>query len=267
MIRPSLSALSAFGCTLKALLTGIAGAADGGPVHFETQIAPLLEEKCLKCHSGDKPKGNYSIVTRESAFADGLVVPGDPDKGDFYWLIISEDPDEMMPPPDKGGPLADEQKELVRQWITEGANWPDGFKLGEREGPDFDTDIQPILDKLSDLERQTLKEWIEAGAEWPSGNPDTVALTRKIRKKITETTTVAAAEEMATYTETIPESGIKFDLVPIPGGQFLMGSPDTEAKRKADEGPVNKVEVAPFWMGKCEVTWDEYGPFMVSDDR
>jgi formylglycine-generating enzyme required for sulfatase activity len=50
----------------------------------------------------------------------------------------------------------------------------------------------------------------------------------------------------------------KFDLVPIPGGAFLMGSPDKEAGRNADEGPKHLVKVRPFWMGKCEVTWDEF---------
>lgn len=67
-----------------------------------------------------------------------------------------------------------------------------------------------------------------------------------------------AEAEMKTYTEVIPGSDITFDLVPIPGGKFSMGSPDAEADRSDDEGPVRNVEIEPFWMGKCEVTWDEY---------
>jgi len=64
--------------------------------------------------------------------------------------------------------------------------------------------------------------------------------------------------EFAAYTETIPGSTITFEMVPIPGGTFMMGSPDSEAGRKEDEGPVHKVTLSPFWMGKTEVTWDEY---------
>ena len=64
--------------------------------------------------------------------------------------------------------------------------------------------------------------------------------------------------EFAAYTETIPESTITFEMVPIPGGTFMMGSPDSEAGRKEDEGPIHKVTLSPFWMGKTEVTWDEY---------
>ncbi|MCS7044778.1 MAG: formylglycine-generating enzyme family protein [Gemmataceae bacterium] len=50
----------------------------------------------------------------------------------------------------------------------------------------------------------------------------------------------------------------KWEMVPIPGGTFLMGSPDNEPGRQPDEGPQHWVTVRPFWMSKTEVTWDEY---------
>src|SRR5262245_56931892 len=42
----------------------------------------------------------------------------------------------------------------------------------------------------------------------------------------------------------------KLDMLPIPGGVFLMGSPDSESGRNADEGPQHPVKVRPFWIGK-----------------
>jgi formylglycine-generating enzyme required for sulfatase activity len=60
------------------------------------------------------------------------------------------------------------------------------------------------------------------------------------------------------YTESIPGSDVKFEMVPLPGGTYLMGSPASEAGRQADEGPQHPVTIKPLWMGKCEVTWDEY---------
>jgi formylglycine-generating enzyme required for sulfatase activity len=60
------------------------------------------------------------------------------------------------------------------------------------------------------------------------------------------------------YTETIPGSEVKFDMVAVPGGVFLMGSPAGESGRGGDEGPQHPVKIRPFWMGKCEVTWDEF---------
>jgi formylglycine-generating enzyme required for sulfatase activity len=63
-----------------------------------------------------------------------------------------------------------------------------------------------------------------------------------------------------TYRETIPGSKpvVTFDMVAVPGGTFLMGSPKDEKDRKADEGPQHPVQIKELWVGKCEVTWDEF---------
>jgi formylglycine-generating enzyme required for sulfatase activity len=60
------------------------------------------------------------------------------------------------------------------------------------------------------------------------------------------------------YKQVLDGTDVSFEMVPIPGGEFLMGSPKTEADRGTDEGPQVKVKIEPFWMGKYEVTWDEY---------
>lgn len=74
-----------------------------------------------------------------------------------------------------------------------------------------------------------------------------------------DSATHAAAEEaMRPYTERLSGTDITFDMVPIRGGVFVMGSPDDEPGRHDDEGPQHPVRIEPFWMGKCEVTWDEY---------
>jgi len=78
---------------------------------------------------------------------------------------------------------------------------------------------------------------------------------------------VASAEaEMKPYTDVIGGTLVKFEMLPIRGGKFTMGSPATEADRKEDEGPQHEVTVEPFWMGKREVTWDEYEVFMFALD-
>lgn len=70
---------------------------------------------------------------------------------------------------------------------------------------------------------------------------------------------------MVPYTATIPGTEIQFDMIPIPGGKFMMGSPEDEEDRRADEGPQCEVSVEPFWMGKYEVTWLEYKKYMQLD--
>jgi formylglycine-generating enzyme required for sulfatase activity len=60
------------------------------------------------------------------------------------------------------------------------------------------------------------------------------------------------------YVETIPGSKVTFEMMPIPGGTYDMGSLASEKSRSEDEEPQHPVTIRPFWMGKCEVTWDEY---------
>ena len=67
---------------------------------------------------------------------------------------------------------------------------------------------------------------------------------------------------MVPYRQKIPGTDQSFQMVPIPGGTFLLGSPAAEVGRNADEGPQVKVTVAPFWMSAHEVTWGEYQAFM-----
>jgi formylglycine-generating enzyme len=67
---------------------------------------------------------------------------------------------------------------------------------------------------------------------------------------------------MVPYIEKIPGTDVSFEMIPVPGGEFLMGSPESEAERNEDEGPQVRVNLDPFWIAKCEVTWAEYHAFM-----
>jgi len=78
------------------------------------------------------------------------------------------------------------------------------------------------------------------------------------KEKFTEP---AVIKGFASFTEYIPGSTVSFEMVAIPGGTFNLGSPDNELYRNADEGPVRKVIISPFFMGRIEVSWDEYLAF------
>lgn len=70
----------------------------------------------------------------------------------------------------------------------------------------------------------------------------------------------AAMEAYKVEPERAP--GASLDMLPIPGGTFTLGSPESEQGRGDDEGPQRKVIIEPFWMGKIEVTWAMFYPFM-----
>ncbi|QDV65704.1 Serine/threonine-protein kinase pkn1 [Crateriforma conspicua] len=67
---------------------------------------------------------------------------------------------------------------------------------------------------------------------------------------------------MVPYTVRIPGTDIEFEMIPVSGGTYQMGSPDSEEDRNDDEGPQVKVEVAPMWVAKTEVTWQQYKEYM-----
>ncbi|MCC9604292.1 SUMF1/EgtB/PvdO family nonheme iron enzyme [Blastopirellula sp. JC732] len=212
--------------------------ASAAKVDFEKEIAPILEMNCVSCHSGDEPEGDFNLTTKELATDSGSgegLVAGEPDSSMIYTLTVVERTDEMlMPPLRTGGPLTKEQTELLRNWISEGAEWP--------------------ADKTLVAKPKPAGNFVSA---------DDFELIKKIHAKI-----VAQAEKEAgeaqNYAKVIPLTQVEFNMVAVPGGEFLMGSPEGEELRKEDEGPQTKVKVDPFWIGKCEVTWDEYEPFMIT---
>ena len=81
-----------------------------------------------------------------------------------------------------------------------------------------------------------------------------------------ELATAKTEAEMKAYSEPVEHTDSVLSLVPIKGGTFLMGSPENEPGRQADEGPQHQVKVDPFWMSKFEITWDIYEVWMFDLD-
>ena len=73
---------------------------------------------------------------------------------------------------------------------------------------------------------------------------------------------MSVAQDFEAYEVAIPGAKQPVKLVPITGGKFKMGSPDTEKKRNDDEGPQRNVAVDGFWMGQYEITWQQYEAFV-----
>lgn len=93
-------------------------------------------------------------------------------------------------------------------------------------------------------------------------HPDLLPVTRDIHALVAKQPDPAAGEMKAYAEKVAPADNAALDLVPISGGEFTLGSPDSEANRGKDESPQRKVKIEPFWIGKMEVTWNFYRPFM-----
>jgi|JI6StandDraft_1071083.scaffolds.fasta_scaffold00744_15 hypothetical protein len=95
------------------------------PVSFSRDVLPILSDNCLSCHGQDEGhrKADLRLDTREGAQA---VIKS----GDLITRIITDDPEEIMPPPKSHKPkLNAEQISLLKRWISEGAAWGKHWSL------------------------------------------------------------------------------------------------------------------------------------------
>ncbi len=100
------------------------------PLSFNTDIRPILSDKCFACHGIDEEsrEAKLRLDTPEGAFrkkrrGKSALVPGNLDESESWLRIISNDEDEVMPPPDSHKKLSDEEKSLIKRWIEEGASY------------------------------------------------------------------------------------------------------------------------------------------------
>jgi formylglycine-generating enzyme required for sulfatase activity len=70
------------------------------------------------------------------------------------------------------------------------------------------------------------------------------------------------ADRFEPYAQALPGTDITISMIPISGGEYLQGSPNNEMGRKPDEGPQHLSKIEDFWMGKFEITWQQYELFM-----
>jgi hypothetical protein len=108
---------------LTASFAAAASAAD--KLEYNRDIRPILAENCFACHGPDSAarKGDLRLDKREMAMESTAIVPGNPDKSGLVARIHSDNPDERMPPPESKKELTPAQKETLRRWIAEGAEY------------------------------------------------------------------------------------------------------------------------------------------------
>ncbi len=64
------------------------------------------------------------------------------------------------------------------------------------------------------------------------------------------------------YAQPIPGTDVSIEMTPVPGGELLLGSPESEPGRNRDEGPLRRVVLPPCWVATTEITWAQYRPYM-----
>jgi hypothetical protein len=113
-------------CFLAASLSIPCSAARAAsPVSFAQDIRPILSDKCFACHGPDENarEADLRLVVRDEAVATGALIPGDADESELLRRIVSDDEDLRMPPRHTQKEISSDEVELIRRWISAGAEY------------------------------------------------------------------------------------------------------------------------------------------------
>ncbi len=163
--------------------------AAGETVDFQLDVRPILSEQCFQCHGPDEDtrQAGLRLDTRSGAFAQlrggRAVVPGDLKASLIYQRITHEDEMLRMPPFYSKKELTDEQVDVLKRWIEDGASWDIHWSFQPLERPKLplvenEGWVRNPLDRfvLARLEGESLK---------PAPEADRRALARRVALDLT----------------------------------------------------------------------------------
>ncbi len=215
---------------------------------FDQIIAPIFAGHCLECHNGTEREGKLNLSRAQTAMAGGesgvAIVPGRPDKS-YLWERIRQD---EMPPKH---PLSDKEKNLLRQWIQEGATWgtdpidPFRFTTNKRAGYDWwalqalRTPTPPRATDAGSREfvRNPIDEFILAGQAANRLSPSPEADRRTLIRRLS------------------------FDLLGLPPTQEEIGEFVKDSKPAAYERLVDRLLASPTYGERWARHWLDLARF------
>ena len=132
------------------------------PINFNRDVRPILSDNCWSCHGPDK--GNRKAKLRldiSDHSKSGVIIPGNALESTMIERILSNDADEVMPPIDHRKKLTVKEKEILTNWINQGAKWEDHWAwISPSRSKDLKTKdaIDSILEKKLDEENLNFSE-------------------------------------------------------------------------------------------------------------
>ncbi|GAB5405632.1 MAG: PSD1 and planctomycete cytochrome C domain-containing protein [Aureliella sp.] len=151
-----------------------------GEVDFGRDVRPILAGKCYACHGPDENhrEAGLRLDEREEAIQFGAIEPNSSADSELIRRVLSDAPDEVMPPPESGDALSSEDKRVLQAWIDSGAEYATHWSFVTPSQPDLpavDNDSWPrneidyfVLDRL------------EQGGLTPSAEADRYTLVRRL---------------------------------------------------------------------------------------
>ncbi|HCU87557.1 MAG TPA: hypothetical protein DGP39_08510, partial [Verrucomicrobiales bacterium] len=137
-------------------------------VQFNRDVRKILAANCFSCHGQDakKRKGKLRLDEEYGALEpkDGVaaIVPGNLEESEAWQRIISDDPDELMPPPVSKNTLTAEEKDILKRWIQQGAKYEDHWAFIAPKKPAAPNNAKNPIDVF--LQRRLTKEGLKPAA-------------------------------------------------------------------------------------------------------
>jgi hypothetical protein len=167
------------------VLLSLGSALPAAPIDFSRDIQPILSDKCYFCHGPDakERKGDLRLDVEQEAKAvkDGVaaILPGKSHESSLIERILSTDPDEVMPTPKSNRTLTAAQKQLLKQWIDEGAKWGTHWAFKRIERPKV-----PNVGAKHPIDALVRAKLAEKGMK-PAPKADAVTLLRRVSLDLT----------------------------------------------------------------------------------
>jgi hypothetical protein len=167
----------------------IARAQDAKPVDFVKDVQPLIAAKCHACHSVKKQESDLRLDRKADALRGGgggkVIIPGNPEDSALIDRIESDDATFQMPPPRKGDPLSAAEIQTLKDWIRQGAPWPETADAAATHWA-FRAPVRPAIPKVGNARwtRNPIDHFILARLESesiaPSPETDPATLIRRL---------------------------------------------------------------------------------------
>jgi len=94
-------------------------------IEYNRDVRPILSDNCFYCHGNDPShrKAKLRLDIRDEALLKEAFIPGKPEESELVARLFSDDEDELMPPAESHKKLTDSQKEILKTWVAQGAEY------------------------------------------------------------------------------------------------------------------------------------------------
>lgn len=206
----------------------LAANASAAPVSFNREILPILSDKCFHCHGpdGSHREADLRLDLREDAIKDDAIVPGRSLDSEAIIRILSKDPDEVMPPPKSHLTLTDKEKDLLKRWVDEGAEYQPHWSFIP---PPAQIPVPAVTDK-----------------EWPQNDIDRFVLSRLEAEKLEQSPEATRERWLRRVT---------FDLTGLPPTQPQLDAFLADRSPEAHEKVADRLLASSRFGERMAVPW------------